>query len=177
MATERDALVEPMPRDAAEEVIIMRGGARNRSGPPPDEKSGRSDRRGLSFTALPSEGYCGEVPDFPLPDVTERELEVWADAWRTPQAEAWAAQPWRHRTVALWVRWSVRMEHPEASAALGQVVVRFADQIGLTPAGLKENGWKIATDEVGGRRAPAQKAEEVDDPRSRLMVVPDGRGA
>jgi hypothetical protein len=123
---------------------MARGGSRNRSGPQPVEGSRTSDRRGYTLTALPPAGYEGEAPSFPLPSASDRELEVWAQAWTTPQACAWSLEPWRHRTVALWCRWSVRMEAEDASAALGNVVVRFADQIGMTPAGLKENGWKIA---------------------------------
>ena len=34
----------------------------------------------------------------------------------------------------MYARWSVRMEAEDASASLGAVVIRFADQIGLTPA-------------------------------------------
>lgn len=123
---------------------MARGGARNRSGPQADESSGRSETRGYSLTALPPAGYDGEAPDFPLPGASVREVEVWDHAWSTPQACAWSLEPWRHRAVAMWVRWSVRMEADDASAALGNVVIRYADQIGLTPAGLKENGWKIA---------------------------------
>lgn len=152
---------------------MARGGARNRSGPQPDEESLKSAAKGVVFTALPAEGFDGETPAFPLPNMTVREEEVWEQAWRTPQAAAWSRQPWRWRTVAMWVRWSVRMEDPEASAALGNVVVRFADQIGMTPAGLKENGWKIATDEVAERRqqqtAPARASS-----RDRFKVAADG---
>ncbi len=151
---------------------MARGGARNRSGPQPDPESGRSDKRGVVLTALPAQGFDGPIPEFPLPAALERELEVWQAAWRTPQAAAWSIEPWRHRTVALWVRWSVRLEAEDASAALGNVAVRFADQIGMTPAGLKENGWKIAPDETApkrerksaGKAAPAR-------PRSRFKVV------
>lgn len=179
----------------------MRGGARNRSGPQPDERSGRSDRRGFSLLALPAEGRSGEVPEFPLPAVKvfdvyfqdkqrvkeydhdatqarrERELALWGWAWGTPQACAWEREPWRWHTVAMWVRTSVLCESAEATAADKNSLHRFADQIGLTPAGLKENGWKVAADEVSGRRAVPAAAEEVDDPRSRLTVVTDGRGA
>lgn len=123
---------------------MARGGSRNRSGPQPEEGSRTSERKGYSLTALPPAGFDGEAPDFPLPLPSDRELDVWADAWTTPQACAWSLEPWRWRTVAMWVRWSVRMESEDASAALGNVVVRFADQIGMTPAGLRENGWKIA---------------------------------
>jgi hypothetical protein len=42
----------------------------------------------------------------------------------------------------------------EPSAALLGQIHRFGDQIGLTPAGLKENGWKIA------EPTPAEPADE-----------------
>lgn len=136
------------------------GGARNRSGPQVDPKSGRSDARGLKFTALPREGYKGDAPKFPLPGATARELEKWADAWKTPQAAAWAEEPWRWQTVALYVRVAVRVEDPEAPAALLGHVHRFADQIGLTPAGLKENGWAISADEIKAKRTEKTAAAE-----------------
>jgi hypothetical protein len=150
------------------------GGARNRSGPKPDEKSGRSERRGVVFTALPAGGFEGEIPDFPLPDALTREIAVWEEAWRTPQAAAWSVESWRWRAVAMWVRWSVRMEAEDASAALGQVVTRYADQIGMTPAGLKENGWKIAEDDLAAKRHEKDVDDDADDVRSRFAVVTDG---
>ncbi|XTZ17058.1 hypothetical protein ACQSSU_06675 [Micromonospora echinospora] len=136
----------------------------------------KSAKIGYSLTALPSEGYQGEIPGFPLPGASERESEVWRQAWRTPQAAAWSMQSWRHRTVALWVRWSVRMEDPEAGAALGNVVVRLADQIGMTPAGLKENGWKIAADQVAPKRADrqAEVSPAVPAARDRFKVIAGG---
>lgn len=150
------------------------GGARNRSGPQPDPTSGRSETRALSFTALPAGGYKGEIPDFPLPDETDRELELWSTAWRTPQACAWAAQPWRTYSVAQWVRWSVLAEDHESTAANVTAAIRFADQIGMTPAGLKENGWQIAVDNLAGKRAEKAEPENEPDLRDRFTVVPDG---
>lgn len=147
------------------------GGSRNRSGPAVDPRSGRSDARGLKFTALPREGFRGDVPDFPLPDASGREVEVWGSAWRTPQAAAWAVEPWRWRTVALWVRVSVRVEDPEAPAALLGHVHRFADQIGLTPAGMKENGWALAADEVKEKRDEKPAATSQAAPKRRLRAV------
>lgn len=155
------------------------GGARNRSGPRPDPNSGRSDRRGLRLDALPAEGYAGDVPDFPLPNERDRELKLWAWAWRTPQAAAWIREPWRWPAVAMWVRTMVVCESLEATAADKNSLHRFADQIGMTPAGLKENGWKIATDEVSAKRSatPAPEAEDdPDDVRGRLTVVRDAAG-
>lgn len=151
------------------------GGARNRSGPAPKEGSGRSDVRGFSLTALPAEGFKGDPPDFPLPQASTRELEVWEDVWRTPQACAWSmpSERWRTRSVAMWVRLSVRCEDPEVGAAhLGQLH-RFADQIGLTTAGLAEMGWKVAVDQIA-EKAAHRPVEPAAKPQRRLRAAPSG---
>lgn len=181
---------------------MSKGGSRNHSGPPPDPKSGRSDRRGYKLNDLPNEGYDGDVPDFPLSrhrvyrweyedkrrfqvvdeDASalfdEREAELWAWAWRTPQACAWSmpSNAWRLHTIAMWVRTFVICESSEGTAADKSSLHRFADQVGLTPAGLKENGWAIAVDEVAARAAEHEssvdEAEgEAPAPR-RLSAVP-----
>lgn len=156
---------------------MARGGARNRSGPAPDPNSGRSERRGFKLTALPSEGFRGDVPDFPLPDVTDRELEVWESLWRTPQACAWSMQSWRWLNVADLVRLQVRGEAHDAPVNIATVVRQLRADLGLTPAGLKENGWAIAVDEVAAR-ADAKVAEAAAAPRKssrdRLSVVNGG---
>ena len=156
---------------------MARGGARNRSGPAPDPNSGRSERRGFKLTALPSEGFRGDVPDFPLPDVTDRELEVWGSLWRTPQACAWSMQSWRWLNVADLVRLQVRGEAHDAPVNIATVVRQLRADLGLTPAGLKENGWAIAIDEVAAR-ADAKATEAAAAPRKssrdRLSVVNGG---
>src|SRR5699024_20760 len=110
---------------------MTRGGARNRSGPKKEEGTGRSDRVGISLTALPAHGFDGPVTDFPLPRrdvfrrewneaskqvqvfdgaetnrVQERELELWGWLWSTPQACAWSmpSVSWRLHTIALYAR-------------------------------------------------------------------------
>jgi hypothetical protein len=172
------------------------GGARNRSGPQPDPNSLKSAKRGISLTALPAEGYDGEPPAYPLPKVavydvyfedkqrvkefdaeaTEarhgRELELWAWAWRTPQAAAWSMEPWRWQTVAMYVRTMVVCESGDATAADKGSIHRFADQIGLTPAGLRENGWKVAADQLAEKRA--QKSPSAPSARDRMKAL---RGA
>lgn len=150
---------------------MTRGGARNRSGPVPSESSGRSDRRGFSLTALPAGGYDGGAPEFPLPSASARELDVWAQAWTTPQACAWSmpSESWRAGTVALWVRTKVRCEDPEAPASLLGQLHRFADQIGMTTAGLAEMGWKVAVDEVSKRAG--EKPVKPASSRDRMKVV------
>jgi hypothetical protein len=155
---------------------MARGGARNRSGPPADPSSGRSDARGYSLTALPSEGYDGPIPDFPLPNAYDREIELWEQVWRSPQACAWSmpSERWRVRTVAMWVRLSVRCEDPEAGAALLGQLHRFADQIGMTTAGLAEMGWRVAVDEVATKAAAAAPAQPAA-PRARRLRVADAQ--
>ena len=178
---------------------MTRGGARNRSGPQKDPGSGRSDRAGFKLSALPAEGYGGEPPAFPLPPrtvyftfkvdggvvrqvdedaterVAEREREVWAWAWSLPQACAWSlpSESWRLLTIAHWVRTSVICEGSDATAADKGSLHRFADQIGLTPAGLRENGWAVS---------PVSAVHDVEDapvetgpaPVRRMRAVPGG---
>src|SRR5690348_2628453 len=154
-------------------MTMSRGGARNRSGPVADPKSERSERRGFNLTALPAQGYDGPIPEFPLPDALAREVEVWEQAWRTPQACAWSmpSEAWRSGTVALWVRTKVRCEAPDAGAALLGQLHRFADQIGMTTAGLAEMGWKVAVDEVAAKAATKPDAAPAAKPVRRLRAA------
>jgi hypothetical protein len=78
--------------------------------------------------------------------------------------------------VALWVRTSVRCEDPEAPASLLSQLHRFADQIGMTTAGLAEMGWKVAVDETAAKRADqaASAAPARSSSRSKLKVVNGG---
>ena len=142
------------------------GGARNRSGPAANENSERSDRRGFKLTALPAEGYDGDAPAWPLePAANATERSYWERAWRTPQACAWSmpSESWRIPTVARWVRLSVRCDAPDAGAAhLGQLH-QFADQIGMTTAGLAEMGWKVTVDELSERRDEPATPPTVED--------------
>ena len=154
---------------------MARGGARNRSGPAPDPNSGRSERRGFKLTALPSEGYRGVVPNFPLPDMTDREADVWDALWSTPQACAWSMQSWRWLNVADLVRLQVRGEAHDAPVNIATVVRQLRADLGLTPAGLKENGWAIAVDEVAAKASEKADAAPVrKSSRDRLSVVPGG---
>lgn len=159
------------------------GGFRARSGPTPDPSSGRSVARGLDFSALPSEGYTDEIPEFPLEpivlfaehfdngrkireadeeasaDFHSREGMVWVEAWRSPQGAAWARESWRWPVIAEYCRLKVAVElDPSANASLVGQLHRYREQIGLTPAGLRLNGWQIARDEVSGRRAERAEA-------------------
>lgn len=162
----------------------VQGGARRRSGPRPDPGSGRSERRGYKLTALPAEGYDGPVPGFPLPNPLPRELEVWQEVWRTPQACVWSMtlESWRLHTIAMYVRVKVRCEAPDAGPSLLAQLHRFADQIGMTTAGLADMGWRIATEPTPSQPAidnPSRSStgDFEDKPhRRRLRAVTDQKG-
>lgn len=149
------------------------GGARNRSGPQADPNSLRSAKVGATAILLPGAGYDGEAPAFPLSDFSDRELALWSQAWTYPQAKAWAREPWRWNTVAMWVRTFVICEGSDATAADKGSLHRFADQIGLTPAGLKENGWAIAHDVVTEKR-DGRSGAKPPSARDRMKVVTGG---
>jgi len=154
------------------------GGARNRSGPQADPNSGRSDRRGFKLTALPSEGYRGEVPDLSdfMPAATPRHEQVWAQLWSTPQACAWSMESWRWPIVADLVKYVVRSEPTDAPASLGTVVRQLRDDCGLSKVGLTQNGWAIAVDEVAAKAAGKSEAKTPARPsaRDRMKVMSGG---
>jgi hypothetical protein len=154
----------------------MPSGGHARSGPAPDPNSLKSARLGLTFTALPAEGYDGEAPEFPLPDCTFHERSLWLWAWKTPQAVAWAKEPWRWPNVAMWVRTFVRCSAENAKTADVNSLHRLADEIGMTTPGLKMNGWKIAADQLAAKR-DEKPAVPAPSTRSRLKVVRGAAGA
>lgn len=151
---------------------MAKGGARVRSGPAQDPKSARTERRGgIKLTALPSEGRSGAAPAFPLPRIDRlgadgvsaaatrafraREIAIWRQVWKTPQACAWDQQAWRWDTVAEFCRIKAAVElDPDSNAALLSRLREYRNEIGLSPDGLRANGWAIATNEL------AEKAQE-----------------
>lgn len=175
------------------------GGARARSGPAPDLSSARSDARGLRYEVLPVEGYSGDVPVFPLPEVevvfttsagerivdfelsdarNARERDLWAEAWTWPQAVAWAREPWRWYSVAQWVRTAVLCESAEGKSNDKTVLLRLAEQIGLTPAGLSLNGWQIGVvDSPGGEGERKVARRKTSRDRVKFEVVSNEQGS
>jgi hypothetical protein len=136
-------------------------------------------KRADSLLSLPAAGYDQPAPPWPLKRLAERheqEMDRWEQVWRTPQAAAWANESWRWPIVALWVRTFVSCEDEDAPATLLTALHRLADQIGMTPAGLKENGWRIVADEVGERRAERAEPGGVSA-RDRLRLLRDATGS
>ena len=155
---------------------MPKGGARVNSGPPPDPNALRRDRPQDKdgWTRLPAEGRKGAAPPWPLgplslPEdaaaaVREREAVVWADIWRTPQAVAWERLGWT-ADVAVYVRMLVIGEGGSAKAL--SEARQWSDRLGLNPAAMLRNRWRVAEDEVADRRSSPARSSS----RSRLKVV------
>lgn len=130
-------------------------------------------------TALPARGRGGNPPPYPLPKTVryvldsrgdgkptkvsddtastafrKRELAIWREVWKTPQAVAWERDPWRWSTIAKYCRIAASTElEPDASAALLSRERELRNEIGLSPDGLRMNGWAIAPDQLAAKRA------------------------
>lgn len=159
---------------------MPKGGTRVRSGPDADPTSRTSERKRAAAKkttaaapaesaitsnefdpmALPARGRTGRAPAFPLPvgviekAARSRELELWAELWKTPQALWWERNPWLWLTVAKYCRVMVATESaPAASAALLSRERELRNECALSPDGLKMNGLAIAPDQLAERRA------------------------
>lgn len=152
------------------------GGARSRSGPPPDPNALRRDRKDDGeWLTLPAGGRDGETPEWPLTvyagkgetaDRVEREREIWAEMWRKPQAVAWERFG-QHYEVGLMVRRMVEAEQWGSHTSTGTLVRQMMDSLGLTSPGLRSNRWKLSDDEVAEQRDDRRGGGS----RARMRVV------
>lgn len=184
---EAEGISTDVARGHRGERKVPKGGARVNSGPPPDPNALRRDRQSDrdGWTTLPAGGYAGDIPKWPLLDrvatedealaelVAVQEQAHWAKAWRTPQAAAWVRLGWTH-DVALYVRWLAMAELGDMKAA-GEAR-QWSDRLGLNPAAMLRNRWKVSTDEVAGRRQDKAPAAKRPSARDRLKAV-NGGGA
>ncbi|MFE1358846.1 hypothetical protein [Streptomyces harbinensis] len=155
---------------------MPKGGARSRSGPPPDPNALRRERDAGEWTILPREGRQGATPEWPLSEQTVRESQLWERLWTMPQALMWERFG-QQIEVALYVRRLAEVEEPEAKVTLGVLVRQMADSLGLTTPGLRGNRWRIdAGEEPTVKPSAAAKAKPRATARGRFKVV-DGDGA
>lgn len=144
------------------------GGARTRSGPPPDPNSARSEANG--WTTIPQAGRLAPAPEWPLTLPTDREVEMWERFWAKPQALIWERDG-QLEYVAVFVRQLIEAEGEKASAENRKTVrMMFAD-LYLTSDSMARARIKIVGDEVAAKRP--KPVEDDDDPRLRLV----GNGA
>lgn len=177
---------------------MPRGGARVNSGPPPDPHALRRDRKDdrAGWTTLPAEGRTTPTPPWPLGvlvveptddteelerreetvrDVLERERDVWAELWRLPQAVVWERNGWTHE-VAVYTRLLVAGESTANVKQLAEARM-WSDRLGLNPAAMLRNRWRISEDELAARRSEASAAPlpaQGRSMRSRLSAVQAG---
>lgn len=165
-------------RNATEYGVIdmPSGGARTRSGPPPDPSALRRERDAGEWTILPAEGRPGATPDWPLTERNGREEELWEALWRKPQALMWERYG-QELEVALYVRRLGEAEQPGAFVGLSTLVRQMADSLGLTTPGLRANRWRIAAeDRTAAATAAARPApKRAPSARSRLTVISGDR--
>ena len=150
----------------------MPKGGHAHSGPAKDPTSRTSERAGFTLTALPNEGYRGDVPaltDY-LIDVTDRHESIWSELWSTPQACAWSQEPWRWPVVADLVMFRVRADDPESPVGLATSIRQLRDDLGLSKVGLAANGWAIAAAEVAPAAPPEpSEGDEVGQRRQKRL--------
>lgn len=157
---------------------MVSGGARVRSGPPPDPNAIRRDRPSdaAGWRTLPRLVPKKAPPKWPLVDPTDRELTFWAEQWRKPQSIVWR-ELGQELEVAFFVRKMCEAEMPRASVELRKSIRQDFDSLGLSVQGMLRNRWRI---EPEAEKKPATRAaapQERKTSRSRLTVVPDGDGA
>lgn len=144
------------------------------SGPPPNPTSRRqTGNQANTWTDLPAGGYVGAIPEWPFAGSKERELEVWAQIWRTPQAAAWITLGWTF-DIALYVRWQVAAsDNDDASLnealKAGNEARQWSDRLGLNPTAMLKNRWRVRVDEVTEKRS--EKTAAKTTARRRLKVA------
>lgn len=149
----------------------MPSGGHARSGPAPDPNALRRDRKDdKDWTPLPSEGYAGVVPEFPLSDVGASENVLWVKLWAKPQAAMWAQLGLDYQ-VAAYVRAFLESVREGASAGLKTAVLRMEAELGLSTVGMNALRWKIATDDLAERRAEVDTAPAPLSARDRMKAL------
>jgi hypothetical protein len=155
---------------------VSRGGARARSGPPPDPTALRRDRDkdAAGWITLPVDGREGDPPPWPLADALEREWTVWEVEWQRPQAVMWEANH-QELEVAMYVRTLVSAEKPEATAAERTLLLRQQEYLGISVPGLARNRWKIG-DQAKSDPQDQGGIRRKGSARDRLKVIHGGEG-
>ena len=140
-------------------------------GPAPDPNALRRDRKDdVSWTTLPGGVRKGPFPAWPLPTVSEREVELWESYWAKPQSDLWKRNAQEHE-VAIFVRRVAEVEKPDAPTTLGVLVQHQMDALLLTIPAMYKARVQIASDEVGSRRSEKANGPVQVSARDRLKSL------
>ena len=138
------------------------------TGPTPNPNSRRqTGNQAHTWLDLPADGYDGEIPDWPLATVSEEESAMWSRYWCKPQAAAWARMQLVDE-VALYVR--AFLKGAEGDVKAMTEARQCGDRLGLNPAAMLKNRWRVRADEVTEQRE-AKKAAPGAKARRRLKVA------
>lgn len=154
---------------------MPRGGARTGAGRPPDTSSLAEVLRieAGAIRTLPKE-RSGAAPAWPLSKASAREVVVWRQMWKRPQAIVWEEQS-SHRQVAMHVRTSVEAEEPGASASIRSLLLRQENDLLLSHAALLRAGFRISVNPTPAATVsastPAAAKRSVPSARGRLRAV------
>ncbi len=157
----------------------MPSGGHSRSGPPPDPTSLRSARNGSPGGWVRMEQPPENPPAWPFGVPTDTEAAAWASLWAAPAASLWERFTLVNE-AATHVRTSLAFAAGGYSnAALGGLVARQAESLGLTVTGAARNRWSwpaAAANAAPQRPAdgPARPAVASGRPsaRERFRVIP-----
>lgn len=167
------------------------GGARARSGPPPDENAIRRLRPSDEVTWVELDpGYQGPVPPYPFDpsqgsefahpsEALHAELEMWKRLWAKPQAAMWL-QFGQVDQIAMYVRSYLEASAPGASSAMRGLVRSQENELGISMDGMAKLRWKIRGDDLARRRQSSEKDTGAKSPRTsrakerRMKAVGDG---
>lgn len=144
---------------------MPKGGARARSGPAPDPNALRRDRDKGEWVDLPSAGREGAPPEWPLSAATAREMELWAEEWRRPQALMWERNG-QALEVAMFVRSLTDAESPRSAVSARTLVRQQMDSLGLSAPGMRSLRWRIVEE-----AAPVASRTRGPSARDRLKLV------
>ena len=145
---------------------MPKGGARSRSGPPPDPNALRRSRASdPAWTKIPAAGRGKPAPEWPLVTPSERELELWEAWWAQPVAVMWEESHSEHY-VAFTVRMFAEAEMPKARTEDRKSLNQMMANLYLTPdAQLRARILIVAEDAAA---EPVGEPSNVTDIKDRL---------
>lgn len=131
---------------------MARGGARARSGPPPDPNALRRARANdPAWTKIPAAGRGKPAPEWPLVEPSERELALWNSWWQLPVAVIWDESDSNYY-VAFTVRMFAEAEQPKARTEDRKSLNQMMANLYLTPDSLLRARIVVSHDDAS---APA----------------------
>jgi len=119
---------------------------------------------GGKIRRISAAGHAAKAPKWPLPNPSKRELELWAQLWRTPVSAAWKFS-WVN-VVARYVHLLAVAEGPKAPGVVLIEVRQLEDRLGLSPMALLRLRIEIVEDDD-----PPADQRNVLDVRERLKAV------